>query len=147
MTISSRVLPVVLFLSLASLAVADDTTILPDDLTVVGLDKVLNFNIEVTSPQKKPERYGNVASALFIITQEDIRRSGANHVAELLRMVPGLDVGRISANKWAISSRGFNAQYATKLLVLLDGRTIFTPLFNGVYWELNELVLEDIERI
>ena len=120
---------------------------LPEDLTEVGLEQLLSFDIEVTSPAKKKQKLSEVASAVYILTSEDIRRSGVNHVADALRLVPGVNVARVTANQWAISLRGFNQAFANKLLVLIDGRSIFTPLFNGVYWELNEIVLEDIDRI
>ena len=120
---------------------------LPEDLTEVGLEQLLSFDIEVTSPAKKKQKLSEVASAIYILTSEDIRRSGVNHVADALRLVPGVNVARVTANQWAISLRGFNQAFANKLLVLVDGRSIFTPLFNGVYWELNEIVLEDVDRI
>ncbi|HEY2647261.1 MAG TPA: TonB-dependent receptor, partial [Candidatus Acidoferrales bacterium] len=85
--------------------------------------------------------------AIFVITQEDISRSGATNIPDLLRMVPGLDVSQINANSWAISSRGFNDQFSNKLLVLIDGRAVYTPLLGGVNWDTQNLPLEDIDRI
>jgi iron complex outermembrane receptor protein len=82
-----------------------------------------------------------------VITQEDIRRSGATNIPDLLRMVPGLDVAQINANAWAISARSFNSQFANKLLVLIDGRAVYTPINGGVYWDTQDVPLEDIERI
>ena len=82
-----------------------------------------------------------------MITQEDVRRCGATSIPETLRMVPGLQVARIDANKWAISSRGFNGRLSNKMLVLMDGRSVYNPLFSGVYWDVQDLMLEDIERI
>ena len=120
---------------------------LPDDLTTVGLEQLLSFDIEVTSPAKKKQKYSEVASAIYVLTHEDIRRSGVTHVAEALRMVPGISVARINTNRWAISARGFNSSFANKLLVLVDGQSIFTPGFNGVFWDQHELLLEDIDRI
>ena len=105
------------------------------------------MNIQVTSASKKEQKLSEVPSAIFVITQEDIRRSGAMNIPDLLRMVPGLDVAQINANTWAISARGFNLQFANKLLVLVDGRAVYTPLFGGVYWETLDVPLEDIERI
>lgn len=105
------------------------------------------MNLEVTSVSKKAERLSQASAAVFVITQEDIRRSGATSIPELLRMVPGVQVARIDANKWAISARGFNGRFANKLLVLIDGRSVYTPLFSGVYWDVQDLMLEDIERI
>jgi iron complex outermembrane recepter protein len=115
------------------------------DLTERSIEDLMN--IEVTSVSKKEEKLARTAAAIFVITAEDIRRSGANSIPALLRMVPGLDVAQINASTWAISSRGFNDQIANKLLVLIDGRTVYSPLFNGVYWDVQEVPLEDIERI
>ncbi len=106
-----------------------------------------SFLMEVTSVSKKPEKLSDSAAAIFVITQEDIRRSGATHIPDLLRMVPGLQVAQADANKWAISSRGFNRLFANKLLVLIDGRSVYTPLFSGVYWDVQNYLLADVERI
>jgi iron complex outermembrane receptor protein len=105
------------------------------------------MNVEVTTVSKKEQKLSEVAAAIFVITQEDIRRSGATGIPDLLRMVPGLDVGQINANTWAISARGFNFQFENKLLVLIDGRAVYTPLFGGVYWDTQDVPLEDVERI
>lgn len=87
------------------------------------------------------------AGAIFVITQDDISRSGAANIPDLLRMVPGMDVSQINANSWAISARGFNDQFSNKLLVLIDGRTVYTPLIGGVNWDTQDVPLEDIDRI
>ena len=105
------------------------------------------LNEPVTSVSKKETKLQDSPAAIYVITQEDIRRSGHNSIPEMLRMVPGLDVARINANEWAISSRGFNNEFADKLLVLVDGRTVYTPAFSGVYWNAQDYVLEDIDRI
>ena len=105
------------------------------------------MNIEVTSAGRKPQRLSEAATAIHVISQEDIRRSGMTSIPELLRMVHGLNVAQFDANKWAISSRGFNDLYANKLLVLIDGRTVYSPLFSGVFWDVQDTPLEDIERI
>jgi len=105
------------------------------------------MNIEVTSVSKKEEKLANASAAIYVITQDDIRRSGHQRIPELLRMVPGLQVARIDANKWAISSRGFNGNFANKLLVLIDGRSVYTPVFSGVFWDIQDALLEDVERI
>jgi iron complex outermembrane receptor protein len=115
------------------------------DLTQVSIDSLMN--IEVTSVSKKEQKLSRVAAAIFVISQEDIRRSGATNIPDLLRMVPGLNVAQINANTWAISARGFNSQFANKLLVLIDGRAVYTPLFAGVYWDTQDVPLEDIDRI
>ncbi|HEV2521222.1 MAG TPA: TonB-dependent receptor plug domain-containing protein [Candidatus Acidoferrales bacterium] len=105
------------------------------------------MNIQVTSVSKKAQKVSQVAAAIFVITQEDIRQSGAADIPDLLRMVPGLDVSQINANSWAISARGFNGQFSNKLLVLIDGRAVYTPLLGGVNWDTQDVPLEDIDRI
>ena len=104
-------------------------------------------NIKVTTVSRKNENLSGAAAAIYVITQEEIRRSGVTLLPEALRMVPGLEVARANSRQWAISSRGFNNTFANKLLVLMDGRTIYTPLFSGVYWEETDTVIEDIDRI
>jgi len=115
------------------------------DLTRVSIESLMD--VEVTSVSKKEQKLSQVAAAIFVITQEEIHRSGATNIPDLLRMVPGLDVAQINANTWAISARGFNLQFANKLLVVIDGRAVYTPLFGGVYWDTQDVPLEDIERI
>ncbi len=105
------------------------------------------LSMEVTSVAKKKQRLNEVAAAIFVITQEDIQRSGVTSIPEALRMAPGIQVGRIDANKWAIASRGFASQFSNKLLVMIDGRTVYTPSFSGVYWDVQDTLLEDIDRI
>lgn len=101
----------------------------------------------VTLAAKKPQSLWESPAAIYVITQEDIRRSGMQSIPELLRMVPGLDVAQITAHTWAVSARGFNGEFANKLLVLVDGRSVYTPLFSGVLWDEQDLLLEDVERI
>lgn len=115
------------------------------DLTEMSLEQLMN--IQVTSVSRKPQRIADAAAAVFVITQEDIRRSGVTSIADALRMVPGLEVARIDSNKWAVSSRGFNDRIANKMLVQIDGRTVYTPLFAGVFWDRQDTLLEDIDRI
>jgi iron complex outermembrane recepter protein len=118
---------------------------LPGDLTQVSIESLMNM--EVTSVSKKEQKLSEVAAAIFVITPEDIVRSGATNIPDLLRMVPGMDVAQINSNTWAISARGFNFQFASKLLVLMDGRAVYSPLFGGVNWDTQDVPLEDIERI
>ncbi len=118
---------------------------LPDDLTDMSLEALMN--IEVTSVSKRPQKQSEAAAAVFVITNDDLRRWGVTNIPEALRRVPGIDVARIDANKWAITSRGFNSRFANKLLVLIDGRSVYTPLFAGVYWDSQDVVLEDVDRI
>ena len=105
------------------------------------------FDVDVTSVSKEPTKVGRSPAAVYVITQEDIRRSGFRSVPDALRMAPGVDVARYDANKWAISIRGFNDLYANKLLVMIDGRSIYTPTFGGVIWHDNDLSIEDVDRI
>ncbi len=105
------------------------------------------LNESVTSVSKKETKLDQSPAAIAVLTPEDIRRSGASTIAEALRMVPGLDVARISSDEWAVSSRGFNSQFANKLLVLIDGRTVYSPTFSGVNWNVQDLVMEDLDRI
>src|SRR6202140_4622043 len=117
----------------------------PKDLAEKSIEDLMNM--EGTSVSKKEQKLSNVAAAIFVFTQDDIRRSCATNIPDLLRMVPGLDVAQINANTWAISARGFNLEFANKLLVLVDGRAVYTPLTGGVYWDTLDVPLEDIERI
>ena len=115
------------------------------DLTTLQIEDLMN--IDVTSASKKEQKLSRVPAAIFVITQEDIYRSGATDLPDLLRMVPGLEVAQITPSAWAISARGFNGQLSNKLLVLIDGRTVYTPLFSGVYWDAQDVPLDSIERI
>jgi iron complex outermembrane receptor protein len=115
------------------------------DITQKSLEDLMS--IEVTSVSKKEQQTSQVAAAVFVISLEDIGHSGALNIPDLLRMVPGLEVAQIDGGKWAISARGFNGQYSNKLLVLVDGRTVYTPIFAGVYWDSQNVPLSNIERI
>jgi len=103
--------------------------------------------MEVTSVSRRPEKLLGAAASIQVITANDIRRSGARSLPEALRLAPNLEVAQINARDWAISARGFSARTANKLLVLIDGRTVYTPLFAGVFWEVQDVLLEDIDRI
>jgi iron complex outermembrane receptor protein len=104
-------------------------------------------NIEVTSVSRRPEPLSTAAASVFVITGEDIRRSSANTLAEALRLAPNLDVARLDAGQYAIGARGLNTNISNKLLVLVDGRSIYSPLFSGVFWDAADVMLEDLERI
>lgn len=101
----------------------------------------------VSTVERKQSTVGRTPAAVYVITREMIRRSGARHVPEVLRMAPGVQVAQIDANKWAVSIRGFNGRFANKLLVQIDGRSVYNPLFAGVFWDAQGVLLEDIERI
>ncbi len=116
-----------------------------EDLFDLPLEHLMN--IEITSASKKPENAKDVPSAIFVITQDDIRRSGATTIPEVLRLAPGVHVARMDSSKWVIASRGFSNQYSNKLLVMIDGRTVYTPNFSGVFWDVQDTLLEDVERI
>src|SRR5437879_10295280 len=105
------------------------------------------MNIDVMSVSRRPERLFETPSAIQVITQDDIRRSGATSVPEALRLASNLQVAQVDARQWAISARGLNSTTANKLLVLIDGRTVYTPLFSGVFWDVQAVPLEDIDRI
>jgi iron complex outermembrane receptor protein len=115
------------------------------DLSSLSLEELMN--IDVYSAGKRTQPLSQVAAAMYVITREDLRRTGAETIPEALRMVPGIHVARINSNAWAISSRGFNRRHASHLLVLRDGRTLFTPLFSGVFWEAQNMSLDNVERI
>lgn len=105
------------------------------------------MNIEVTSVSKKKEKAREAPAALYVITSEDIRRSGANSIPEALRGVPGIKVSQIDSSKWSVSARSGGGQFSNSLLVMIDGRSVYTPGFSGVYWDVQDTILEDIERI
>jgi len=104
-------------------------------------------DVEVTTASKEPEQVWRTPAAIYVLTQDDIRRSGATSIPEVLRLVPGVEVARLDSDHWSIGIRGFGAVLASKLLVLIDGRSVYTPLFAGVYWQVQATPLEDIERI
>lgn len=125
-----------------------------DELMALDLDQLADaevlirgFSDEVTTVDRSKSTVGRSPTAVFVITGKMIRRSGSRSVPEALRMAPGVQVAHIDANKWAISARGFNGRFANKLLVQIDGRTVYTPLFAGVYWDAQDVLLEDVDRI
>jgi iron complex outermembrane recepter protein len=101
----------------------------------------------VTSVTKEASTVGKSAAAVFVITNQMIRRSGVTNIPDALRMVPGMEVAQVNSNTWAVSARGFNSAYANKMLVLIDGRSVYNPDFSGVYWNMQDVLLEDVERI
>jgi len=115
------------------------------NLAELSLEELMN--IQVYSVSKRGQALHDSAAAIYVLTQDDIRRSGATSIPEALRWVPGIEVAHIDSNIWAITSRGFNERFGNKLLVLIDGRSVYTPLFAGVYWDVQDALLEDIDRI
>lgn len=141
-----RILAVSVFMGInANYALSSDA-----EKTGVTLEEEMRWlqaEATVFLASRSEQKVSETAAAVFVITQEDIRRSGVTNIADALRLVPGLHVARIDSNIWAVSSRGFSDLFTNKLLVLMDGRTIYTPLFAGVYWEREDTLLESIERI
>jgi iron complex outermembrane receptor protein len=115
------------------------------DFKKLTLEELMDVN--VTSVSRRAEPLGRTAAAITSLTAEDIRRSGATSFPEMLRLVPGLQVARFNAGSWAVSARGFNSTAANKLLVMIDGRIVYSPLFSGTFWDIQDLVLDDIARI
>jgi len=114
-------------------------------LTQVSLEEL--GEIEVTTTSKQPVKASQTPAAIYVITQEDIRGSGATSIPEALRLAPGVEVARVDSNTWSLGVRGFGSALSRSVLVLIDGRTVYTPLFAGVYWQVQDTLLEDIERI
>ena len=117
----------------------------PGRLTHLSLEQL--GNTEVTSVSKEPVKITLTPAAIYVITQEDIRRSGASSLPELLRLVPGVEVARIDSSKWSLGVRGFGSRLSRAVLVLIDGRSVYTPLFAGVYWDVQDTLLRDVDRI
>jgi iron complex outermembrane recepter protein len=140
----ARWIPVAMLLLVPSVSVSQQPT--PRDLASMELEELAQ--IKVTAASRKPEPVGQVAAALHILTRDDIRRSTATSLPELLRLVPGLHVARGGARDWTVSARGlFTSLSADKLLVLVDGRPIYSPIFAGVFWDVQDVVLADVERV
>jgi iron complex outermembrane receptor protein len=117
----------------------------PQNLGQATIEELMD--IRVTSPARKSQRAEDVAAAIYVITRDDIRRSGLATLPEILRLAPGVHVARVSASNWAISIRGFSDLYSNKLLVLVDGRSVYSRTFSGVFWDMVNIVVEDIDRI
>ena len=115
------------------------------DLASLSLEDLMEIEVDLVSRQ--PERVLDVPAAIAVLTTDDLRRAGVRELPEALRLVPGMHVGRVDANKWAVTTRGFNSLFANKLLVLIDGRSVYTPAFSGVFWEAQDVVMADVERI
>lgn len=144
----TSVLPLMLFAGLVSVCWGDatDTSEMTEGrLTQVSLEQL--GQIEVTTASKRPVKVSQTPAAIYVVTQEDIRRSGATSIPEVLRLVPGVEVARIDSNTWSLGVRGFGSALSRSVLVLIDGRSVYTPLFAGVYWQVEDTLLEDIERI
>ena len=118
------------------------------DYSELDIEELMEVKIVMySSAARKKQTLSETAAAFFVITQNEIRRSGVNSLPEALRLVPGLQVAQIDADQWAISARGLNEQFADKLLVMIDGRTVYTPLRSGVFWEVQDTLMEDVDHI
>jgi iron complex outermembrane receptor protein len=115
------------------------------DLNQLSLEEL--GNVKITTVSKDLESMQKTPAAAYVITQQDIQRSGATSLPEALRLAPGVEVARIDADHWSVSVRGFAGQFSKSLLVLIDGRSVYTPLFSGVYWDAQNVMLEDVDRI
>lgn len=132
-------------LLMGSVTVAQKDGFAPEDLKKMSLEELMG--LEVSTVSKRPQKLSQVASAIQVISQEDIRRSAATSLPELLRLVTNLQVAQVNSHSHIISARGFNAAFSNKLLVMIDGRTVYSPLFAGVFWDAQQVSLEDIEQI
>lgn len=144
-TLTLNIILVLLVISRTHDAVSQSTK---NDYLDLSIEELMNIKVtDVTSVSRRSQKLFEVPSAVFVISQDDIRRSGVTSIPEALRMAPGVEVERIGTDKWAISIRGFNGRFANKLQVLMDGRSVYNPLFAGVQWDLQDTLIEDIERI
>ena len=129
----------------AASTVAVRAQVATPDLANATLEELMD--IQVTSAARKSQRAEDVPAAIYVITGRDIRQSGLMTLPEILRLAPGVQVAQVSASKWAVSIRGFNSPFSNKLLVLIDGRSVYSRAFSGVFWDLNEVMVSDIDRI
>lgn len=131
--------------ALLSAPAAADVPLQSRDMAELSLEELAN--IQITSVSKRSESLSDAAASIFVITGNDIRRAGATSLPEALRLAPNLQVARVDARNYAVTARGFSSPFENKLLVLIDGRTVYSPLFSGVFWDVQDVVLEDVERI
>ena len=139
-----RIAPSLMVLVCLGMAAGPASAATPD-LTQFSIEDLMQ--VKVVSATKVEQALQDTAAAVFVISAEDIRRSGVTNVMEALRLAPGVEVARIDSSRWAITIRGFNGRFANKLLVMIDGRSVYNSQFSGVYWELQDLFLPDVERI
>ncbi len=132
-------------LLLAGLAGAKEPVLEGRPLSSLSIEELAD--VEVTTASRRPESQLEAAAAVYVITQEDIRRSGVTTLVEALRLAPGVEVARLSGDRWAVGIRGFASRLSRSVLVLIDGRSVYTTLFAGTYWEVQDTLLEDVERI
>ena len=135
------------FVTLLTISAQGEQVSPADGVSLVDLSLEQLGDVQVISVSRQPEPLARAPSSIYVITNEEIRRSGATTLGEALRSAPNLQVARINSVQYAITARGFNNSLANKLLVLIDGRTVYTPLFSGVFWDQHDLVLSDVDRI
>ncbi|MEM9690600.1 MAG: Plug domain-containing protein, partial [Pseudomonadota bacterium] len=116
-----------------------------DDLFDLSIEELVN--LEVTSVNRKAESLFDTSSAVHVITRDDIERHGIRSIPEALRLAPGVSSLQIDSNKWSIATRGFGGRFTNNLLVMMDGRLLYTPSFSGVYWDIQHTLIEEVERI
>ncbi|RMF43541.1 MAG: TonB-dependent receptor, partial [Planctomycetota bacterium] len=128
---------------------ADLNELLDADISQLATTDIVaeSFSEAVTTVERQESTVGRTPAPIYVITSEMIRRSGVRTIPDALRLAPGVHVAQIDSNKWAISIRGFNGRFSNKLLVQIDGRTVYTPLFAGVFWDVQDVLLEDVSRI
>ena len=138
---------ILFYISLSTIpsAFTQERELSASELKKLSIEELMN--LRVTLVTRTPQKLTQSASAIQVVTGEDIRNSGATNIAEALRLVSNLQVSQMSSNAWIIGARGFNTLFANKLLVMIDGRTVYTPLFAGVLWDVQNVLLEDVERI
>ncbi len=134
-------------LIVADMAMSPEAAAFPQSSSLADLSLEELSNLEITSASKRPERWAEAATSVYVITADDIRRSGAVNLPDALRLAPNLQVAQISASGYSISARGFSGTSANKLLVMIDGRSVYTPLFAGVFWDVQDVMLSDVDRI
>lgn len=140
-----KLLVIAVLTNLTGMAAAQGNSATSNQLLGLSLEELMD--IKVTTVSRRPQKLSEVASAVFVITQDDIRRSGVTNIPDALRMAPGVQVDRLGTDKWAVSIRGFTGRFANKLQVLIDGRSVYNPIFSGTLWEQQDTLMEDIERI
>ena len=145
LSLENRLFVLVACAVIAASAVSVRAQAAPPDLANATLEELMD--IQVTSASRKSQRAEDVPAAIYVITGRDIRQSGLMTLPEILRLAPGVQVAQVSASKWAVSIRGFNSPFSNKLLVLIDGRSLYSRAFSGVFWDLNEVMVSDIDRI
>ena len=131
-----RIPILVLFLVLSFLILSPPSSFSQsvDEIVQMDIQQLMKMDVVVTSASKRPQKVHQTASAIYVVTSEDIRRTGATNIMEALRTVPGVLVSKINQNQYAVSVRGFNRRFSDKLLVLIDGRSVYTPTNSGVFW-------------